>query len=878
MVLVGFHIRWYFLYRRFPQDMIFYRYIIREQILPLLYCLVTIVFLFMMQLAVDLLRKILYKGIDVSVIIELFLFNMAWMIVLAVPMAILVSTLMTFGRMSADNEITAIKASGQNLLSMTAPIFSAAILLTAMMIFFHNDILPDSNHRCANLMTDISMKKPAALIEPGILIRDFENYAMIVDDVEHKTGKLKNVKIFSDIPGEDPATTVADSGFIQLTTDQKYLELILFNGETHSVKRENNQGYYVGKFEKHLIFIPNVDSRLRRTVREYRGDREKSSQMLLVDVQSFKDTKAQIEQAFNNELGRLASACRESDSSVQHAIQTDTDLTLDTIRTFEQWKASLARYQPGALQLMDNQRRLAERIQIQVRREKANINQYLVEVHKKYSTSFACIVFAFIGIPLGIMARHGGLAVGAAYSIFFFILYWSFLMAGERLGDNLIIPAWLAMWSCNIVLGLIGLFLSLRMLRETTFINYAPLIKLWHAVAGMDKKVKPHKLSLAALPFRIPWIIMKKSIGTVSAYLMRIFLINSAMVFLAIVVIFVIIDYISNMSSFENASLYDIILYYWYYLAWFVGIIFPIGILLSSMFSMGILSKHSELTAIKAAGISVRRLTMPLLFFGLFLSVFSFLLSEKILPSANATRKQIMEDFQSGKKEHTRHRILTDRSNEMFSNFYYFSDKNTSYRFSEFRANPFHALRVQRTRFSTNAILENTIAESMAHDSLKKTWHFIKGQRKSFGDSSYSQVAFDTLTDSVLGANPNQMVARIKSVDYMSYWELKNTMELARKRGEKISRYQADLYFKVALPFMNFIVMFIGLSIIARVGKKGINISFGIGLGLVFTYWIMSQFMLSLGKNETMNPMLAAWAGNIIFLCVGLFLYRKASR
>ena len=316
--------------------MILYRYIVRELILPFLYTLAIIIFIFMMQLAVQLLRKILYKGLDIGTIIELFLINTAWMVVLAVPMAVLVTTLMSFGRMSADSEILAIKASGQNLFYLMTPVFAASVVLTLSLIFFHNLILPDANHRSASLMSDITRKKPAALIEPNILIKDFKNYSMIVSDVKTKTGELRDIKIFSDIPGEEPSTTVADSGTIQLTKDEKYLQLTLYNGETHNTTKENEKEYYVAKFKKHMIFMPNVDSRLQRTERSYRGDREKSVQMLLKDIKTFKERKNNALNRYRDELGALI-ATGFSYDSVSIKSNTVSKLEVDSIKTFKQW-------------------------------------------------------------------------------------------------------------------------------------------------------------------------------------------------------------------------------------------------------------------------------------------------------------------------------------------------------------------------------------------------------------------------------------------------------------------------------------------------------------------------------------------------------------
>ncbi len=830
----------------------------------------------MMQLAVQLLGKMLYKGLGLGTILELFLINSAWMIVLAVPMAVLAATLMGFGRMSADNEILAIKASGQNLFYLITPVFTAGLLLTVLLIFFHNLILPDANHRSANLMSDISRKKPAALIEPNILIKDFENYSMIVNDVKTSTGELRGVKIFSDVPGEEPATTIADSGTIQLTLDEHYLQLTLFNGETHSRSTEHPEEYYIAKFKKHMIFLPNVDSRLQRTERHYRGDREKSAQILLTDINGFKNTKQNALQTYNTTMQSFIATATSLDSLARDTSIADT-FSLDSITTFAQWQQALQLHQLTAVRHLQKHQRFVNRTIQQVHRQDRKISQYLVEVHKKFSVSFACIIFVLIGVPLGIMARRGGIAVGASYSIFFFVVYWAFLIGGENLADRLIVPPGIAMWSCNIIIGIFGVFLILRMVQESTFINYEPLIRFWQKIVTRKKPVKAHAEGMiSTILFRVPKIILNKSTGILPSYLIRNFLTNVIMVFISLIIIFIVIDYVSNLRLFETATVQDIVLYYWYYLAWFIGVIFPIGILLASMFAMGSMVKHSEITAIKAAGVSVRRLTIPMLFLGLILSVATFYLGERILPQANDKRKVLLEELRSGKR-HAKGLPKRFSPSEYRRKFYYFGNTNTAYRFEEFRVNPQLARDIRRERFAKNKIIETIQAEQMVYDSITK-WSFINGHKKTFKKTSFMQTTFDTLSDSILTTAPEEMTARIKSIDAMSYWELKNLLEKAKMRGEKISKYQADLHFKIALPFMNFVVILVGLSITARGGRKGGSVNFGVGLGLIFTYWVLSQFILALGKNETLAPWLAAWAGNMLFFIIGLFLYQRASQ
>lgn len=857
--------------------MILYRYIVKEHMLPFLYSFLVVVFIFTMQLAVQLLRKILYKGLDWAVVSELFLIQMAWMVVLAVPMAVLVSSLMAFGKMSADNEIMAIKASGQNLVYLLTPVISAGCVLTVIMIFFHNNILPDANHKASNLMSDISRKKPAAMIEPGILIKDFQNYSILVDKVNTKEGTLKGVRIFSDIQDEDPATTVADSGRLLLTKDEKYLQLDLYNGETHSKTVEEEQSnFYLARFKRQVIYIPNVDSELKRTERQYRGDREKSSKDLLADVEKFRENHKNYLNRHNKSIDDFKAKIVSIDS-LRYDTLVKEKPTLDSIKNLEQWFTKFAKRERNATRTITRKQKNSERFYRQATREKKRINQFLVEVHKKFSISFACIVFLLIGAPLGIMAKKGGFTVGISYSIFFFILFWALLILGESTADNLRVNPALAMWMPNIILGIFGIIIILKMVKETTFINYKAIISVFKKI--LPKKKVPYHISVSTnFILRLPNFIMNKTFGYLSAYLIKAFFKNLLTIVIGLIVIFVVIDYVANHKLMRQGDLQSILLYYYYYLYWFTGIISPIGALLASMFAMGGLVKNSELTAMKAAGLSVRKLTIPMLLIGILLSGFNFYLFEKIQPEINAKRMELMDDIKSGNVGERRKEKAQVR--DFRRDFYYFGNPQTSYFFEEFRTKPQNAKNIRREIFTNNRIIQRIEAKEMIFNVEDTTWSFINGAQYNFNENgSFAQTTFDTLQDNVLKAVPEEMTAKINkyTLDYLSYWQLKNNLEKVKQRGEDASRYEADLHYKIAQPFVNFIVIIVGLSIAAMAGKKGGALNFGIGLVIIFAYWILSQLLLALGKGGSLDPQLAAWAGNIIFLIVGIYLYKRTS-
>jgi lipopolysaccharide export system permease protein len=122
------------------------------------------------------------------------------------------------------------------------------------------------------------------------------------------------------------------------------------------------------------------------------------------------------------------------------------------------------------------------------------------------------------------------------------------------------------------------------------------------------------------------------------------------------------------------------------------------------------------------------------------------------------------------------------------------------------------------------------------------------------------------------------MVAQIHSPEEMSYWELAGYVDKARRRGEDVSKWNAQLDFKIALPMMNFIVILLGISISARAGRKGGAVLFGIGLLLIFAYWIISQFAIAFAQDGQLPPLVGAWFGNLLFLAIALPLYGRASR
>lgn len=439
--------------------MILVRYVLKELIAPFLASLFGITFLFVVDFLVKILDNVLSKGLPASTVLEIFLLNLAWMLSLSIPMAVLVACLMAFGRMSGDQEITAVKAAGVSPLSLMRPVFVVAALLSVLLILFNNWVLPEANHRSVELMNAVSRKKPHVFIDAGRLITQFPDVQLWVNRIDPSTGTLYGIQVFELERKGPPRIVYADSASMEYVDNGATLMFKLRSGETHVVDEDDPANYFRIRFFSQDLAMKNVDDRLERRSRSYRSDREMPVEMML-------DVVHDAEKRYDTALVDAKEKRLATLVNLRH------QLTLDTItpnvkspyvvEDSVQLRRSLSKLRLHELTSL----RTTERLVARMDSEKKRRAQYLVEIHKKFSTSVACLIFVLIGAPLGIMARKGGIGTGIIYSLAFFVVFWVCLIGGENLADRLIVPPELAMWAPNIIIGTFGIFITIAMIRD----------------------------------------------------------------------------------------------------------------------------------------------------------------------------------------------------------------------------------------------------------------------------------------------------------------------------------------------------------------------------------------------------------------------------
>ncbi|HBR87201.1 MAG TPA: hypothetical protein DEA65_05155 [Candidatus Marinimicrobia bacterium] len=441
------------------------RYIVRELILPFIFALGIIVFILFINFFLRAVDRFLGKGLDLFTILEYLFLNLAWIVALAVPMAVLIATLMAFGRLSEDNEINALRSSGISFLTILQPalLFGSAVCL--MLIFFNTLILPEMNFHARLLAGDIRKMRPGMDIEPGHFIDNIPDYSMII---RSKNGNLmEDVRIFSKESKEVQTSIYSETG--ELSTLDDAIILTLYDGEIHELDLENFSNYRRINFEKHIITIPADDLMLNRRDTANRSDREMTLGLMQEKKTKYAERKINVEERLQNTINKVTGLeilpenfadAQKMLNRYKEEIKRDTSITAAQLRLKERRIRSLERQAKNEYRLIGSYIKSG--------------NKYSVEIHKKFSLPIACILFVLVGAPLGTLSQKGGFAVAIMLGFGFFLIYYIFLIGGEEMADRNIVTPMIGMWTPNVILAFIGGYLTLHSVRER-----APISMKW---------------------------------------------------------------------------------------------------------------------------------------------------------------------------------------------------------------------------------------------------------------------------------------------------------------------------------------------------------------------------------------------------------------
>jgi len=440
--------------------MLIYRYILKSHFAPFIISFFIVIFVFTFQFIYKFIDNLVGKGLGWWVISQVIALNLAWMVTLAGPMAVLVATLMAFGQMSSTNETVVMQSSGLSPIKLMFPVLVFAGILCYGLVLFNNDVLPEANHRTKVLMNDIQRTRPAFQIEPGKFSDDISGYNMLVKKTFPESNKLEGVFIIDNSNPNAFITLTADSGQINFSNDYSKIILTLYDGEIHELnKRDLMQDYRKIRYATDIVSIDAQGFGFSKSDENAlsRGDRELSADSMrhiVSKIQQDYDTGI-VKSTGQAQLLALDFAKLKYDSLL-------TDTTLKNQRRL-MVQAFMNRYGGLRNQILSTKQIIAS--------NQRQIDTYLVEIYKKYSIPFACVIFVLVGAPLGMITKRGGFGVAAGMSLGFFLLYWACLIGGEKLADRELLSPFWAMWGANVILGIVGVYLTFRQNIHLSFIT-----------------------------------------------------------------------------------------------------------------------------------------------------------------------------------------------------------------------------------------------------------------------------------------------------------------------------------------------------------------------------------------------------------------------
>jgi len=454
--------------------MIFERYILRNYIGPFLFSMAVITFVFIMDFILRYIDLFLGKGVKFHIVLQAFTLSLGHMFALIIPMAVLPATLMTYGTLAGENELTAMRACGFSIYRMIIPGFLASLVLAAGLVYYNNHVLPESNHKLLNLLIDINRKQPTVELRENHFIDDVQGYTIYFASKNDRTGDISDVQIFRHNEQGLPTTIVAKTGKLKFIESENILRVDLNDGQIHEIPEEKQRATYRRTtFKIYSLNIRDVDRSLQHTERDYRGDREMSVRMMQDKIKEIKSEMVMSRQ----EMAREASERMEATFGLlDRTERRKSEQQIDARKAANQagTEAAGARSEtrfvprpgqnasPGVPMAARDEYLTRQRIETEVNKQDSFVKQiqrYKVEIHKKYSIPFACVVFVLVGSPLAIRMSRSGMNMAIGLSILFFLVYYVCLIGGEKLADRGFTTPFLAMWSPNIGFSVLALLL-----------------------------------------------------------------------------------------------------------------------------------------------------------------------------------------------------------------------------------------------------------------------------------------------------------------------------------------------------------------------------------------------------------------------------------
>lgn len=452
-------------------------------------------FIFEMQFLWNYLEDMVGKGLEARVLIELFAFASANLVTMALPLAVLLSSIMTFGNLGENYELVAMKSSGVSLNRIMRPLLIFNLVISGMAFYHSNYVMPVANLKFKTLLYDVMHQRPALEFKPGVFYKGIDGYVIRIKEKDDDGQNMRNIQIYdhSEHNG-NKQVTLAESGKMALSPDQRYLIFDMYNVKQYKENKGKTHPFTYSEIDQHTVRFDLSSFQFNRTDDDLFKDHY---EMLNLDqlVASMDTLNFKLDERLSDYRKSMHNRLQiYSDTNVAITGLPSDTTSLSDMNIFKNMNESeIIGVYSTAINIARSSKTYSESIDDETEMRMKRIHLHEIEWHKKFTLSIACLVLFFIGAPLGAIIRKGGLGMPVVFSILIFIIYHIISMSGMKLVKQGELPAIIGMWMATATLVPLGIFLTYKATTDSVLLDssfyssltnkfkniFAPILKIF---------------------------------------------------------------------------------------------------------------------------------------------------------------------------------------------------------------------------------------------------------------------------------------------------------------------------------------------------------------------------------------------------------------
>ena len=473
-------------------------YIIKQYIGTFIFTFVIAIFILLMNFLWTWVDELIGKGVEFSVMFKLLFYTSVTFVPMALPLAILLSSLMCFGNLGEYYELVAMKASGISTWKVMRPLLYFSMTMSVLGFFFSNNVMPVANLKMQSTLYDVTHKKMTLEIPEGVFYRGIDKYVIKVAKKSKDDNWMYDIMIYDHTDGKgNVKVTVADSGYLAMTPSQREMIFTLYDGYNYSEMVDDKDYRTRRPFQKMSFKRQMVIFDMSQFDMKHMNEDAFKKHQTMLNIKQLNVAIDSLNVAYNEKVERnneaLINRFQYLNLNKENFARADSKLkkkqgdalVKDTIEVFN-WpllgNLPEKEQQPVLSIAITNTSNMKENININtnnMKRDRVNIKKHEQVLNQKFTLSVACLLFFFIGAPLGAIIRKGGLGMPVVTSVVFFVIYYVITIIGERVAVNGDMSVFLGAWISSIVLFPVGIFLTFKATTDAALLDAESWKKLF---------------------------------------------------------------------------------------------------------------------------------------------------------------------------------------------------------------------------------------------------------------------------------------------------------------------------------------------------------------------------------------------------------------